>query len=66
LGIEQLYDRLRRDMTNKGQRIIAKLHTTADEEMLKEGAREGVERLLELNEGGLAHRIVNLLTGFAF
>lgn len=66
LGIEQLYDRLRKDLNRDSQRIGQKLGTMNRDEVIKEGAREGVQRLLELKEIDLAKDIMNKLTGFAF
>lgn len=68
LGIEQLYDRLRKDLySNKSSRhIMAKLVTTEEDEVIKEGAREGVQRLLDIGEVDLAKDIMNKLTGYAF
>lgn len=66
LGIEQLYDRLRRDLSGNSFRILVKLRSSNKEEVLKEGAREGVQRLLDWGEGELARDIINKLTGFAF
>ncbi len=45
---------------------MAKLLFTEKDESIKEGAREGVQRLLDLGEGELAHDIIIKLTGFAF
>lgn len=68
LGIELLYARLWKDiLSNKSTRkILAKLAASEEEEVIKEGAREGVQRLLNLGEGVLARDIINKLTGFAF
>jgi hypothetical protein len=70
LGIEQLYDRLRKELYYQDKRnvreIMVKLVISEDEEVVKEGAREGVQRLLDLGEGELARDIINNLTGFAF
>lgn len=64
LGIEMLYDRLRKDFSC--QKIIQKLQPTNQEEVIKEGAREGVMYLLKIREGDLAKDIINRLTGYAF
>lgn len=68
LGIEQLYDRLRKDIYNynSSRNIMAKLVAAEEDDVLKEGAREGVQRLLDLGEAELARDIMNKLTGFAF
>lgn len=64
IGIESLFDRLRKDFT--AQKIIKKLQATNEEEVIKEGAREGVQRLLDIGEVNLAKDIINRLTGYAF
>lgn len=69
LAIEQLYDRLRRDLSPEAHIIMRKFVrgiNGSEEEVIKEGAREGVQRLLDLGEGELARDIINKLTGFAF
>lgn len=66
LAIGDLWDRLRKDQTRDSQEIMKKLTSTNRDEIIKQGAREGVERLLELKEIDLAKDIMNKLTGFAF
>ncbi len=66
LGIEQLWDRLRKEFSPDSLQIRRKLVATADEALLKEGARAGVQWLLDRNEVILAQDIMNKLTGFAF
>jgi hypothetical protein len=68
LGIAELYDRLRKDLhSNPSTRgIMEKLIFRPEEEVRKEGAREGVHRLLDYGEAELARDIINKLTGWAF
>lgn len=66
LGIEMLYDRLRKDLTNNSQKLLDRLRGGNPEETIKEAAREGVQRLRYLGEETLACEIIDKLTGFAF
>lgn len=64
MGIEILYDRLRNDFSY--QDIIKKLHHSNEEAVIKQGAREGVQRLLDIGEVDMAKEVMNRLTGYAF
>lgn len=66
LGIEMLFDRLRTDLDIKSRTILKMLQPSNEEEMIKAGARRGVQRLLDLKEFDLARDIMDKLTGFAF
>lgn len=65
-GITMLTARLYRNANEKDLNILKKLLPSKEERVIKEGAREGVQRLLDLKEVELAKNIMDKLTGFAF
>lgn len=69
LGLEMLYDRLRKEFHTefaaKARESMGMLIMNNEEEV-KEGARKGVQFLLDRNDIVLAKDIMNKLTGFAF
>src|SRR5882762_6713673 len=58
LGIELLWDRLGKDITVQSRKIMAKLLSGEEESVIKEGCREGVQRLLDWKEFELAQNII--------
>jgi len=69
LGLEMLYDRLRKELytefRSQAIQIMALLVRDIEEE-LKDGARKGVQFLIDRNDVVLANDIMNKLAGFAF
>jgi hypothetical protein len=63
-GIGILNDRLGKE--GNCVHIVDKISTSMHSELCKQGAREGVQHLLDIGEEGLAQDIINRLTGYAF
>ena len=63
-AVLMIYDELKDD--KKSKKLIKKIDEAEGDATLKEGIREGVERLRELKKNAIADAIVEKTIGFAF